>query len=210
MEVEALKLFKIFKDGIFKDNPVLVQLVGLCSVLAVTTTTINGLSMGLAVTFVLLGSNIVISLLRKVIPGTIRIPAYIVVIATFVTLLQMFLNAYMQSIYEALGIFLPLIVVNCTILARAEAFASKNKLVPSIADALGMGLGFTFSVTILGAVRELFGSGTLFGGTGFEINVFGDGYPSIGVFLSPAGSFILLGIFIAVFNTVLKKKKAAN
>ncbi len=205
-----MKLFKIFKDGIFKDNPVLVQLVGLCSVLAVTTTTINGLSMGLAVTFVLLGSNIVISLLRKVIPDTIRIPAYIVVIATFVTLVEMFLNAYMQPIYKALGIFLPLIVVNCIILARAESFASKNNIVASAVDGLGMGLGYTAVVTILGAVRELFGNGTLFAGTGFAINIFGEGYPSIGVFLSPAGSFILLGIFIAVFNTALKKRKATN
>lgn len=201
-----MKLFNIFKRGIFEENPVLIQLVGLCSVLAVTTTLINGLSMGLAVLFVLTCSNIVVSLLRKVIPDTIRIPSFIVVIATFVTITQMFLNAYMQPIYNALGIFLPLIVVNCTILARAEAFASKNTLVPSIFDALGMGLGFTFVVTILGAVRELFGSGTLFSGTGLEIQIFGDSYPGAGVFLSPAGSFILLGIFIAVFKLAINKK----
>lgn len=205
-----MKLFTIFKNGIFKENPVLVQLVGLCSVLAVTTTALNGLSMGLAVTAVLLGSNIVISLLRNVIPDKIRIPAFIVVIATFVTLLEMFLNAYLQSVYQALGIFLPLIVVNCTILARAEAFASKNKLVPSIVDGLGMGLGFTFAVTVLGAVRELFGSGTVLGGTDLAINIFGEGYQPAGIFVAPAGAFILLGIFIAVFNIVLKRKKATN
>jgi electron transport complex protein RnfE len=210
MEVETLKLFKIFKNGIIDENPVLVQLVGLCSVLAVTTTALNGLSMGLAVTAVLLGSNIVISLLRNVIPDKIRIPAFIVVIATFVTLLEMFLNAYLVSVYRALGIFLPLIVVNCTILARAESFASKNKLVPSIVDGLGMGLGFAFAVTVLGAVRELFGSGTILGGTDFVINVFGDGYQPAGVFVAPAGAFILLGIFIAVFNVVINRKKAKN
>lgn len=205
-----MKLSKIFRDGLFKENPVLVQLVGLCSVLAVTTTTLNGLSMGLAVTAVLLGSNIVISLLRNVIPDKIRIPAFIVVIATFVTLLEMFLNAYMQSIYQALGIFLPLIVVNCTILARAESFASKNSVVPSIVDGLGMGLGFTFAVTLLGVVRELFGNGTFLGGTDSVINVFGEAYPGAGIFVAPAGAFILLGIFIAVFNVALNRKKKTN
>ncbi|MDR7870285.1 MAG: electron transport complex subunit E [Tissierellaceae bacterium] len=205
-----MKLFDIFKDGIIKNNPVLVQLVGLCSVLAVTTTMINGLSMGLAVTVVLLGSNIVISLLRKVIPDTIRIPAFIVVIATFVTLIQMFLNAFAKPIYDSLGIFLPLIVVNCIILARAESFASKNGIVASAIDGLGMGLGYTVVVAALGAVRELFGSGTFLGGTDFVINVFGDAYQPAGVFVAPAGSFIILGIFIALFNIALNKKKAAN
>ena len=205
-----MKLFNIFKNGIFKENPVLIQLVGLCSVLAVTTTLLNGISMGLAVTAVLLGSNIVISLLRNVIPDKIRIPAFIVVIATFVTLLEMFLNAYLESVYDALGIFLPLIVVNCTILARAESFASKNNLISSTIDGLGMGLGFTFAVGVLGAVRELFGSGTLFAGTDFVINVFGDGYQPAGIFVAPPGAFILLGIFIAVFKLALNKKKATN
>lgn len=205
-----MKLFEIFKNGIFKENPVLVQLVGLCSVLAVTTTLLNGLSMGLAVTAVLLGSNIVISLLRNVIPDKIRIPAFIVVIATFVTLLEMFLNAYLQSVYSALGIFLPLIVVNCTILARAEAFASKNNIISSTVDGLGMGLGFTFAVSVLGAVRELFGSGTLFAGTDFVINVFGEAYQPAGIFVAPPGAFILLGIFIAVFKLVMNRKKATN
>lgn len=205
-----MKLFDIFKNGIFKENPVLIQLVGLCSVLAVTTTALNGLSMGLAVTAVLLGSNIVISLMRNIIPDKIRIPAFIVVIATFVTLLEMFLNAYLVTVYDALGIFLPLIVVNCIILARAEAFASKNKLLPSVVDGLGMGLGFTLVVTILGAVRELFGSGTVLGGTDFVINIFGEGYQAAGIFVAPAGAFILLGIFIAVFKVALREKKTTN
>ena len=205
-----MKLFDILKNGIFKENPVLIQLVGLCSVLAVTTTALNGLSMGLAVTAVLLGSNIVISLMRNIIPDKIRIPAFIVVIATFVTLLEMFLNAYLVTVYDALGIFLPLIVVNCTILARAEAFASKNKLLPSVVDGLGMGLGFTLVVTILGAVRELFGSGTVLGGTDFVINIFGEGYQAAGIFVAPAGAFILLGIFIAVFKVALREKKTTN
>ena len=203
-----MKLSKIFKNGIIDENPVLVQLVGLCSVLAVSTSFINGLSMGLAVIFVLVGSNIVVSLLRKVIPDTIRIPAFIVVIATFVTILEMFLNAYVVSVYNALGIFLPLIVVNCTILARAESFASKNKLVPSIIDGLGMGLGFTFALSILGAVRELLGKGTLLSGTAAEINVFGEGFQAAGIWVAPPGAFILLGIFIAVFNVIMKKRKA--
>lgn len=205
-----MKLFDIFKNGVFKENPVLVQLVGLCSVLAVTTTAFNGLSMGLAVMVVLLGSNMVISIMRNIIPDKIRIPAFIVVIATFVTLLEMFLNAYMQSIYQALGIFLPLIVVNCTILARAESFASKNSIIPSTVDGLGMGLGFTFAVTVLGAVRELFGNGTLLGGTEAVVNVLEESYPGAGIFVAPAGAFILLGIFIAIFNVVLNRKKKTN
>lgn len=204
----TLKLSDIFKNGVIKENPVLVQLVGLCPVLAVTTNAFSGLSMGLAATAVLLGSNIVVSLLRNVIPNKIRIPAFIVIIATFVTLLQMFLNAYVQPVYDALGIFLPLIVVNCTILARAEAFASKNKLVPSIVDAIGVGLGFTLVVTVLGATRELVGNGTVLGGTDVVINLFGDAFQAAGIFVAPAGAFILLGIFLGIFNVATKRKKA--
>lgn len=200
-----MKLMNIFKSGIGKQNPVLVQLVGLCSVLAVTNTVLNSFSMGMAVTAVLLASNIVISLLRHIIPGKIRIPAFIVVIATFVTLVGMFLNAYVQSIYQSLGIFLPLIVVNCIILARAESFAYKNSIIPSIVDGLSNGLGYTISVVILGAIRELFGSGTLFAGTNFVWNVFGDKFQPAGIFVAPAGAFIILGIMIAVFNIILKK-----
>ncbi len=201
-----MKLMNIFKSGLGRQNPVLVQLVGLCSVLAVTNTVLNSISMGLAVTAVLLASNIVISLLRNIIPNKIRIPAFIVVIATFVTIVEMFLKAYAQPIYQSLGIFIPLIVVNCIILARAESFAYKNNVIASIVDGLSNGLGYTWSVVVLGAIRELFGSGTLFEGTGFVIKVFGDKFQPAGIFVAPAGAFIILGIMIAVFNIMLKEK----
>lgn len=147
---------KIFLDGIFKNNPVIVQLVGLCSVLAITTTVTNALGMGAAVIFVLTGSNLVISLLRNFIPDKVRIPAYIVIIATFVTLIQMLMEAYLSSLYSSLGIFIPLIVVNCIILARAESFASKNGVLASIVDGLGNAIGYTFAVVIVATIRELF------------------------------------------------------
>lgn len=199
-----MNLFKIFKNGIVKDNPVLVQLIGMCSVLAITINVVNSLAMGLAVTAVLVGSNFVISLLRNVIPNKIRIPAFVVVIATFVTIIEMFMKAYAQPIYKSLGIFLPLIVVNCIILARAEAFAFKNKIIPSIIDGLGMGLGYTVAVVILGSIREILGSGTFMG-----IKLFGENFEAAGIFVMPPGAFILLGILIAIFN-VVKNKKASS
>ena len=150
-----MNLFKIFKKGIIKDNPIFVQLIGMCSVLAVSSSVTSSLAMGAAVTVVLVGSNLVVSVLRKVIPSKIRIPAFIVIIATFVTIIEMFLHAYAQPIYKSLGIFLPLIVVNCAILARAEAFAYKNGVLPSIIDGLGTGLGYTIAITVLGTVREI-------------------------------------------------------
>ncbi len=204
-----MKLSNILKDGIIKNNPVLVQLVGLCSVLAVTNTMVNAFSMGMAVIAVLVGSNLVVSLLRNFIPKKIRIPAFIVVIATFVTIVEMFMKAFAQPIYESLGIFIPLIVVNCVILARAESFAYKNKVIPSVIDGLGNGLGYTLAVVILATVREVIGSGTLFAGTDFVINVFGDKFQPAAVFVSPAGAFIALGIIVAIFNS-LSKKKATN
>ena len=158
-----MKLSRVFKNGISNENPIFVQLIGMCSTLAVTSNVVNSLAMGLAVTVVLIGSNLVISLLRNVIPDKIRIPAFVVVIATFVTIIEMFMKAYAQPIYKALGIFLPLIVVNCIILARAEAFASKNGIIPSITDGLGMGLGYTIALVILGSIREIFGAGTFLG-----------------------------------------------
>jgi len=200
-----LKLSNILKNGIFKDNPVLVQLVGLCSVLAVTTTIVNAFSMGMAVTFVLVCANLVVSLLRNVIPEKIRIPSFIVVIATFVTIVEMFMEAFAPAIYDSLGIFLPLIVVNCIILARAESFAYKNKILPSVVDGLGNGLGYTLSVVILAAIRELFGAGTLLADTALQINVFGNAEPAA-IFVEPAGAFIVLGIMIAVFNSISKKR----
>lgn len=199
-----MKLFNIFKNGIIKENPIFVQLLGMCSVLAVTSNVMNSLAMGLAVVAVLVGSNFVISLLRNVIPDKIRIPAFIVVIATFVTIIEMFMKAYAQPIYQALGIFLPLIVVNCIILARAEAFAFKNPVLPSIIDGLSMGLGYTFAVVLLGSAREILGAGTFLGK-----ELFGASFQPAAIFVQPPGAFILLGILIAVFN-VFKNKKAST
>ncbi|NLV75431.1 MAG: electron transport complex subunit E [Tissierellia bacterium] len=196
-----MKLSKIFYNGFIKENPIFVQLIGMCSVLAVTTSAINGLAMGLAVTGVLVGSNLVISLLRKVIPEKIRIPAFVVVIATFVTIVEMFMKAYTQDLYNALGIFIPLIVVNCIILARAEAFASKNGVLASIVDGLGMGLGYTLALLILGSLREILGAGSIFGK-----QLFSPSFEPALIFIMPPGAFILLGILIAIFNTIRKKK----
>ncbi len=200
-----MKLSKVFKDGLIKDNPIFVQLIGMCSVLAVTTSARNGLAMGLAVTGVLIGSNLVISLLRKAIPDKIRIPAFVVVIATFVTIVEMFMKAYTQDLYNELGIFIPLIVVNCIILARAEAFASKNNVLASIVDGLGMGLGYTMALLILGSIREILGAGSI-----FDIRLFGPNFEPALIFIMPPGAFILLGILIAIFNSVRKKRKTTE
>lgn len=199
-----MKLSKIFYNGLIKENPIFVQLIGMCSVLAVTTSAINGLAMGLAVTGVLIGSNVVISLLRKIIPDKIRIPAYIVIIATFVTMVEMFMKAYTQDLYNALGIFIPLIVVNCMILARAESFASKNGVKESAVDGLGMGLGYTLALLILGSLREILGAGTI-----FNFQLFGPSFEPILMFIMPPGAFILLGILVAIFN-VFRKKMEVN
>lgn len=203
-----MKISEIFKKGIIKDNPVLIQLVGLCSVLAVTNTVVNAFSMAVAVTAVLICSNVVISLLRKVIPKKIRIPAFIVVIATFVTIVEMLMQAYAQPIYQSLGIFIPLIVVNCAILARAEAFAYKNKILPSALDGLATGLGYMVAVVLLAFIRETIGAGTLLAGTEFVIDVFGKNYQPAAVFVGPAGAFIVLGILVAVFQNITKKMEA--
>ncbi len=200
-----MKLSKVFKNGIINDNPIFVQLIGMCSTLAVTTNVQNSLAMGLAVVAVLIGSNLVISLLRNVIPDKIRIPAFVVVIATFVTIVEMFMKAYAQPIYQALGIFLPLIVVNCIILARAEAFAFKNGILPSIVDGLGMGLGYTIALVVLGSIREIFGAGTFLGKS-----LFGAGYQPAGILVAPPGAFILLGLLIGIFNVVRKKKASSE
>lgn len=203
-----MKLSKVFLNGIFKDNPILVQLIGLCSVLAVTTTVVNSVSMGLAVIFVAAMSNTVVSAIRKVTPDKIRIPIFIVVIATFVTIVQMILNAYALSVYNALGIFLPLIVVNCLILGRAEGFAYKNKIIPSLIDGLGAGTGYLLAVLLMGLVREIFGAGTILAGTAMEIQVLPDFIPKIGVLTAPAGAFITLGFLIAIFRDFVNKKMA--
>ena len=197
-----MKVSTIFKNGIIKENPVLVGMVGMCSVLAITNTVENSVGMSAAVIAVLFLSNIVISSVRKFIPSKIRIPIFIVVIATFVTMVQMFMNAYAQPLYQSLGIFIPLIVVNCLILARAESFASKNGVFLSAMDGLANGLGYTVAVVALGAVREILGSGKFLG-----ISLFGDNFQAAAVFISPAGAFILLGILIGIFNVTIKNRQ---
>lgn len=203
-----------FLNGIVVENPTTVLVLGMCPTLAVTTCAINGLSMGLATTFVLALSNLVISLLRKVIPDTVRIPAFIVVIASFVTLVDLLMQAFVPSLYEALGVYIPLIVVNCIIFGRAESYASKHGAVPALFDGLGMGLGFTCSITIIGLVRELIGAGTA-----FNIQLLGEGtivpgpvgtffgmYTPVSIFVLQAGAFLVLGTLMATMNRINRKR----
>lgn len=191
----------IFTRGLIKDNAVFVMLLGLCPVLGVSTSAINGLGMGIATLFVLVMSNLAVSMAKSFIPNKVRIPAYIVIIASFVTMIQLLMQAYTPGLYEALGIFIPLIVVNCLILGRAEAFASKNSIFDSLLDALGMGLGFTLALTMLGAVREILGSLSLFGFSFME----GDGML---VFVLAPGGFLGLGYLISIMNRIKNKSKA--
>ena len=190
----------ILTKGIIKENPVLRLVLGTCPTLAVTTAAFNGIGMGVAATLVLLGSNVAISLLRKVIPDKVRIPAYITIIATFVTIIQMLVKAFAPAIDKSLGIFLPLIVVNCIILARAEIFASKNSVLPSILDALGMGIGFTAALTLMGMIRELIGTGCIFGMPITQSVI----DPMI-VFILPPGGFFVFGILVALSNKLAVK-----
>ena len=190
-----MSLLENFKKGLWRENAVFRLLLGLCPTLAVTTSAENGLGMGFATTFVLVGSNVVVSMLRQAIPSKVRIPAFIVIIASFVTVVQLCMEAYFYDLYKALGIFIPLIVVNCVILGRAEAFASKNPIVPAMVDGLGMGTGFTLALFVLGAVRELFGSGTLLG-----YAVFGVGYQPLILMILPPGAFIAMGLLLAAMN----------
>lgn len=192
---------KNFTKGFIKDNPVFVLLLGLCPALGVTTSAENGLGMGLATTFVLLCSNIVVSLIKSFIPDKVRIPSFIVIIASFVTIVELTMQAYLPSLFESLGLFIPLIVVNCLVLGRAEAFASKNNLLSSAIDGLGMGLGFAFALTILGAVREIFGSGMIFG---ISLGVFPEGIDGMLVFVLAPGAFFGLGYLIALLNRINK------
>lgn len=191
------KYIKQLKEGILDNNPTLVQLLGMCPTLATTTSVENAIGMGLAATAVLICSNLFISLLRKFIPKQVRIAAYIVIISGFVTAVELLMRAYFYSLYQALGLFIPLIVVNCIILARAEAFASKNPPLPSIVDGLGMGLGFTFSLTLIAVVRELLGSGTVLG-----FRIMPESYPEMTVFVLPAGAFLTLGFIIAIVQKI--------
>lgn len=201
--MEKKGLLKEFTKGIVKENPVLRLMLGCCSVLAVTTSASNAIGMGAATTFVLVCSNAVISLLRKVIPDTIRIPAYITVIASFVTIVQLFIQAYSPALDKALGVFLPLIVVNCIILGRAEMYASKNKVLPSIVDGAGMGVGFTATLLLMGIIRELLGAGTLFG-----IPIVSGFMEPIIIFLLPPGGFFVFGMLVALAGRLSEEKKA--
>lgn len=200
-----MKVTEIFKNGILKENPTFVQLLGMCPTLAVTTSLKNGLGMGLSATAVLIASNVIISLLRKLIPDKIRIAAYIVVIATAVTLIEMVLNAYVPDLAESLGIFIPLIVVNCIILARAESFASKNSVGKSAVDGLGMGLGFTGALCIISAVREILGAGTIWG-----IQLYGEVIQPASIITLAPGGFIVLGIIVGTINAITSKAGGKN
>ena len=193
-----MSIFKEFTKGFWKENPVLVLVLGMCPTLATSSDAVKGLAMGLATTFVLIGSNLVISLIRKLVPGKIRIPCYIVVIATFVTVVKLLMQAYAPDAYQTLGIFLPLIVVNCIVLGRAEAFASKNGVWDSLLDGIGIGLGFTLSLTAIGIVREILGSGSVFGWKFLA----GDG---ILAFVMAPGAFLVLGYMMVLFNKLAKK-----
>ncbi len=196
------KFKKIVLNGIITENPTFRLVLGMCPTLAVTTAAVNGLGMGLATTFVLICSNLVISLIRNFVPDKVRIPAYIVVIATFVTMVDLFLKAFLPDLSESLGLFIPLIVVNCIIFARAEAFASKNPPLDSMLDGLGMGLGFTCALTIISCVRELLGSGCLFG-----VDLLGPSYPPALIFVLAPGGFITLGLVLAAVNKLLSLRR---
>jgi electron transport complex protein RnfE len=196
-----LRATQEFLKGFWKENPIFKLVLGICPTLAVTTTAINGVGMGLAATFVLVCSNLVISVMRNLIPSKVRIPTFIVVIASFVTIVDLAMNGYFHQLHKALGLFIPLIVVNCIILGRAEAFASKNPIILSFLDGLGMGFGFTVSLFILGAIREILGNGTIFG-----IAVFGGNYFPFLVMVLPPGAFITLGFLLGAINRIEEKR----
>lgn len=195
----------VFVNGIFNENPVFRLVLGACPVIAVTTSVTNAIGMGMAATLVLLGSNVVISALRSFIPNKVRIPAYMVVISTFVTIIQLLMQAFVPALYEALGIFLPLIVVNCIILARAEAFAGKNAVMPSIADGIGMGIGFTFALILISAVREFFGTGSIMG-----FQLMGASFEPVLLFILAPGGFLVFGLLLGIINAIVDKRKASK
>lgn len=196
-----MNFIKNMTRGLIKENPIFVLVLGMCPTLAVTTSASNGMGMGLATTAVLIGSNVAISALRKVIPASIRIPAFVVIIASFVTIIGMLMKAYVPALNASLGLFIPLIVVNCIILGRAEAFAFSNTIADSLADGLGMGLGFTLSLTVLGSVREILGAGSIFG-----FSLFGASFEPVLLMILPPGAFITLGLLMGLINW--NKKKA--
>lgn len=201
------KVLERLYNGIIKENPTFVLILGMCPTLAVTTSAINGLGMGLTTMVVLILSNMLISMLRKIIPDGVRIPAFIVVIASFVTVVELLLEGYLPSLYESLGIYIPLIVVNCIILGRAEAYASKNNVILSIFDGIGMGIGFTIALTLIGSIRELLGSGSVFG-----YAVLPASYEPLTIFILAPGAFFVLAFLIAIMNKInlLKGKDAGK
>ena len=202
MSLDIKKLFADFKNGLWAENPIIRLVIGMCPTLAVTNTASNGLAMGLATSFVLIMSEIVISLIKKLIPANVRIPSFILIIATFVTFTDYFLKAFFPGIAASLSIFIPLIVVNCLILGRQEAFASKNPTHRAIADGIGMGLGFTWVLTLLGIIREFFGMGSMFG-----VQLLGEWYRPMVIMVLPAGAFITLGILVGIMNQISREGK---
>ncbi len=198
-----VNFIKEFSKGLIKENPTFGLLLGMCPTLAVTTAAVNGLGMGLATAAVLTASNLLISIIRNVVPNKIRIPIYVVVIATFVTIVDMVMEAFVPDLHQVLGLFIPLIVVNCIILQRAEAFASQNGILDSIADGLGMGLGFTGALTLLGGIREILGAGSLFG-----IKLFGEGFQPMLIMILTPGGLMTLGLLIALLNYLRMRRTA--
>lgn len=196
------KAIAILKNGIFDENPIFRLMLGMCPMLAVTTAAVNGIGMGVASLFVLVGSNVVIAMLRNFIPPRIRIPVFIVIIATFVTVVQFLLKAYLPALSDSLGIFIPLIVVNCIILGRAEAFASKNTVWRSFVDAVGMGLGFTIALFIVASIREILGNGTI-----FDFMLFGARFDPALIMVGAPGAFITLGLVLALINHITRKRR---
>ena len=196
-------LSSVFMNGIITENPTLRLVLGTCPTIASTTSAVNAIGMGAAATFVLVGSNVVISLLRNIIPDKVRIPAFIAVICTFVTIVQMLMQAFFDELYQSLGVFIPLIVVNCIILARAEAFASKNGVLASAVDGIGMGCGFTLAITVIAIIREIIGNGTVFG-----INIFGAGYEPMLLMILAPGGFLVFGGVLAISNLITERVKA--
>lgn len=195
-----MQLIKDFVNGLWNENPIFRMVIGICSALAVTTAAKNGIAMGLALTFVLTCSSILISLLKNVIPSKVRIPCYIIVVATFTTIVDLVMKAYFPALYQVMGIFIPLIVVNCIVLARAEAFASKVNVLRATADALGMGLGYAWAITVISMVREILGNGTI-----FDIPLFGQNFTQWVIMLLPPGAFFVMGILVGLMNLITRK-----
>ena len=198
-----MNLWKDFSNGLIKENPTFRLVLGTCPTLAVTTAVFNGIGMGIAAAAVLIGSNLIISLIKKIVPNEVRIPIYIVVIATFTTIVQMLIQAFSPALDKSLGIYIPLIVVNCIIIARAEAFAAKNPVINSIMDGIGMGIGFTVALTIISSVREILGAGTFLG-----MPLFGEAFEPVLIMILPPGGFLVFGLSIAAFNKITSLRKS--